>query len=70
MSNFSYKEIKEIISYTPEELKGVQISTLPGNIQLTVGYFSHIGTNWSYVVHSLFYKNQLINVATVFDEIR
>lgn len=38
--------------------------------ELAIGKFSHIGTNWSYVVHSLFHKNQLINVVTVFDEIR
>lgn len=70
MSHFSYNEIKGIISNTPEELKGVQISTFPGNTRLAIGKFSHIGNNWSYIVHSLFYKNQLINVVTVFDEIR
>lgn len=70
MSHFSYNEIKGIINNTPEELKGIQISTFPGNTRLAIGKFSHIGNNWSYIVHSLFYKNQLINVVTVFDEIR
>lgn len=66
MSKFTYKEIKEIINNTPTPLKGVQISNLNTNIRIKVGGYAPSNANWGYVVHSLFYEENVINVVTVF----
>lgn len=63
------KEIKDFIDWTPKELKGKQISEL-GLPARYMGYFAHSGTNWSYRVHALLYKNNIIEVVTVFGMIQ
>lgn len=65
----TFKEIKEIIKCTPEELKGKQISEL-GIPARRMGYFMHSDANWSYCVQALLYKNNIIEVVTVFGMIQ
>ena len=61
----TFKEIKEIIKNTPEELKGKQISELGFPVKY-MGYFQRSDANWSYCVQVLLYKNNIIEVVTVF----
>ena len=64
-----FKEIKNFINQTPKELKGKQISELGLPVKY-MGYFAHSDANWSYQVHALLYKNNIIEVVTVFGEIQ
>lgn len=62
-----YKEIKEIIANTPNEQKGVQISSMEN---MHVGYYQHHDANWSYRVHVINHNNRLVKVVSVFGEIK
>lgn len=67
-SKYKYKEIKEIIEYTPAELKGKQINTIKKNYY--AGYFMHGCANWAYQVYIVEYKGFLRPVVVVFGEIK
>lgn len=62
--NLTKKQIEIIQRYTPEELKGKQIS-----LYSTLGYFRPTMANWSYVVGYVLYKGIYVLVVTRFGEI-
>lgn len=66
MSNYKYKEIKEIIEFTPKELDSKQITDFK---YCPVGYYQSAGTNWVYKVYVIEYKGFLREVVTIFGSI-
>ena len=60
------KQISQIISNTPQELKGLQ----KFNEIETFGYFQKSGANWSYWAKYIDYNENKIPVVTVFGEIQ
>lgn len=70
MAKYTYKEIKEIINSTPIELKNKSLTNFRFYQQIQVGHFTKSVANWSYLVFVVNYKDNLIEVATVFGEIQ
>lgn len=64
MAKYTYKEIKEIIQFTPTELK--EKSTADFKILLDLGYFRPSGANWSYQVKATIHKGQIVPLVFVF----
>ena len=62
------KEVKEIITHTPEDLKGRQISDFPERLQ--IGYAKKSAANWSYQVCAVLHKGFIISVVSVFGAIK
>lgn len=64
MAKYTYKEIKDIIKWTPEELKNK--STLDFETLLDLGYFHPSNANWAYQVRATIYKGQIVPLVFVF----
>lgn len=64
MAKYTYKEIKDIIKWTPEELKNK--STLDFEELLDLGYFRPSSANWAYQVKATIYKGQIVPLVFVF----
>jgi hypothetical protein len=62
----SRKQIDVIRLYTPEELKGKQISGWGG---YTLGSYTPSGANWSYIAKYIDYNGAPVLVVTRFGEI-
>lgn len=68
MAKYTYKEIKNIIEATPENLRGLQINSLEKSYY--VGYFTKSTANWSYQVYIVESCGRLLPVVVVFGSIR
>lgn len=64
MAKYTYKEIKELIEWTPAELKNK--STNDFEVLHDLGYFRPSGANWSYQVKATIYKGQIVPLVFVF----
>lgn len=64
MSRFIYKQIKQIMNNTKDELKNTSIERIKN--KLLVGYYHPSNANWSYQVYCIDYKGALMMVACVF----
>lgn len=62
--NLTKKQIEIIKQYTPQELKGKQIS-----LYSTLGYFRPVMANWSFIAGYVLYKDVYVLVVTRFGEI-
>lgn len=69
MAKFTYKEIKEIIAFTPKEVRGKQISSFGYNTREQVGSYHPSTANWSYIVFALCSNREVSLVVTRFGEI-
>ena len=64
MAKYTYKEIKQIIEFTPAELKNK--STVDFDTLLDLGYFQSANANWSYQVKATIYKGRIVPLVFVF----
>lgn len=63
----NYQDIKDVIRFTPEELKGK--TRLDFSYYLEIGYYIPRNANWSYIVAVVDYDGYLTRVVTRFGEI-
>lgn len=61
------KKIKEIISYTPDELRGKQVSDFR---HLFVGHYTPTNSNWSYQISVVEHRGEMFKVVSVFGQIQ
>lgn len=64
MAKYTYKEIKNIIEWTPTELKNKSTSDFDNLLDL--GYFKHANANWAYQVKATIHNGQIIPLVFVF----
>ena len=64
MAKYTYAEIKDIIKWTPTELKNK--STCDFNNLLDLGYFKPASANWAYQVKATIHNGQIVPLVFVF----
>lgn len=64
MAKYTYKEIRDIIKWTPAELKNKP--TLDFDYLLDLGYFKPAGANWAYQVKATVYNGRVVQLVFVF----
>lgn len=59
----SWKDLKDCMSFTPEELVGKHINDFKHSVH--VGWYYKKGANWAYGLSAIIYKNKIIFVVQV-----
>lgn len=50
-ARYKFKDVKEIIKFTPEHLKGREITSFEYEQRLRVGYYRPLNANWNYEIY-------------------
>lgn len=64
MAKYTYKEIKNIIEWTPAEFKNK--STSDFDCLLDLGYYKPAAANWAYQVKATIHNGQIVPLVFVF----
>lgn len=68
-ARYKFKDVKEIIEFTPEHLKGREITSFEYEQRLKIGYYRKSNTNWNYEVYTINDNSRLREVVVVFGSI-